>query len=57
MAKKQLERVIIPCFCFAIDKAGDEKKAKMNKVYWTLLKIDFNDELSLLIIQANAIIF
>lgn len=32
MVKQNLEKVIIPCFCYAAEKADAEKRSKMNKV-------------------------
>ena len=32
MVKKNIESIIIPCFCFAIEKTDDERKSKMNKL-------------------------
>lgn len=31
--KKNLEKIVIPCFCYAIDKTDEEKRGKMNKVH------------------------
>jgi hypothetical protein len=32
MVKKNIENIIIPSFCFAIEKTDDERKFKMNKL-------------------------
>lgn len=32
MIKKNLDLVIVPCFCYAYESNGDEKKSKMNKL-------------------------
>ena len=32
MARQQFEKVIVPCFCFAMNKTDDEKRVKMNKL-------------------------
>lgn len=30
--KRNLEKIIVPCFCYAINKTDDEKRSKMNKL-------------------------
>lgn len=32
MVKQNLEKIIIPCFCYAAEKADAEKRSKMDKV-------------------------
>ena len=36
MIKSNLENVIVPCFCYSIEKTDDEKRSKMNKLleFW-----------------------
>ncbi len=36
MIKSNLENVIVPCFCYSIEKTDDDKRSKMNKLleFW-----------------------
>jgi hypothetical protein len=31
---KEVERIIIPAFCMAIERTDEDKKTKLNKVNW-----------------------